>query len=117
MASRNIVFPKRSWTRKSKAHPENGSGNQTGVTFGKDISLKSIKADKYKAVLATGLHLSRRLNIDNCSTCKGYLKGLIFLEMYPLNTLFPLGKEWSSFGGGNVAIDVALTAVAEARLF
>ena len=38
---------------------------KTGVTFGEDITFDALKKDGYKAVfMATGLHLSRKLNIE-----------------------------------------------------
>lgn len=104
-------LPKKILDQEIKGIREMGVEIKTGVTFGEDIPLKSIEADGYKAVfLATGLHLSRRLNIDN-EDLEGVLKGIDFLGDVSLKYPVPLGKRVVIIGGGNVAIDVALTAI------
>ena len=104
-------LPKKILDQEIKGIREMGVEIKTGVTFGKDISLKSIEADRYKAVfLATGLHLSRRLNLDN-EDLEGVLKGVDFLGAVSLKYPVSLGKRVVVIGGGNVAIDVALTAI------
>ncbi|MFC1494256.1 FAD-dependent oxidoreductase [Thermodesulfobacteriota bacterium] len=83
---------------------------KTGVTFGEDITLKSLEEDGYKATfLATGLHLSRALNVEG-EDLPGILKGVDFLREVALGKKVEVGKETIVVGGGNVAIDVALTA-------
>jgi heterodisulfide reductase subunit A-like polyferredoxin len=83
---------------------------KTGVAFGTDITLDSLKADGYKAVfLATGLHGSRRLGVPG-EDMEGVLPGVAFLRDAALNKKIELGKKVVVVGGGNVAIDVALTA-------
>jgi heterodisulfide reductase subunit A-like polyferredoxin len=83
---------------------------KTGVAFGTDITLESLKADRYKAVfLATGLHGSRRLGVPG-EDMEGVLPGVAFLRDAALNKKISLGKRVVVVGGGNVAIDVALTA-------
>lgn len=83
---------------------------KTGVTFGKDITLKSLEEDGYSATfLATGLHLSRGLGVEN-EDLPGILKGVDFLREVALGNKVEVGKETIVVGGGNVAIDVALTA-------
>ncbi|RLB22586.1 MAG: 4Fe-4S ferredoxin, partial [Deltaproteobacteria bacterium] len=83
---------------------------KTGITFGKDITLDSLKTDGYSAVfLATGLHLSRKLNVEG-EELPGVLKGVDFLRDAALQKPVKLGKRVVVIGGGNVAIDVALSA-------
>jgi heterodisulfide reductase subunit A-like polyferredoxin len=83
---------------------------KTGVTFGEDITLNTLKDDGYKAVfLATGLHMSRALNVEG-EDLPGVLKGVDFLREVALRHEVTLGKEVIVVGGGNVAIDVALSA-------
>jgi heterodisulfide reductase subunit A-like polyferredoxin len=83
---------------------------KTGVCFGKDITLDSLRKDGYKAVfLAPGLHLSRGLNIEG-ENLTGVLKGVEFLRDVALDKPVSLQKKVIVIGGGNVAIDVALTA-------
>jgi heterodisulfide reductase subunit A-like polyferredoxin len=83
---------------------------KTGVTFGRDITLDSLKKDGYQAVfLATGLHLSRELKVEG-ETLPGVHKGVEFLRDVALGKDVRLEKKVIVIGGGNVAIDVALTA-------
>ncbi|MGB3904927.1 MAG: FAD-dependent oxidoreductase [Anaerolineae bacterium] len=84
---------------------------QTGVTFGSDITLESLKQDGYQAVfLATGLHQNSRLNIEN-EDMDGALKGIDFLRDVSLGNEVSVGNKVIVVGGGNVAIDVALTSL------
>ncbi|MBN1104054.1 MAG: FAD-dependent oxidoreductase [Deltaproteobacteria bacterium] len=83
---------------------------KTGVTFGQDVTLDGLKKEGYKAVfLATGLHLSRKLNVEG-ESLPGVLNGVEFLRDAALGKPISLEKEVIVIGGGNVAIDVALTA-------
>ncbi len=83
---------------------------KTGVTFGKDITFDSLKADGYAAVfMGIGLHAGRRLGIEN-EDVEGVLQGVDFLRDAALGREVPVGKDVLVIGGGNVAIDVALTA-------
>ncbi len=83
---------------------------KTGVTFGKDITFDSLKADGYAAVfMGIGLHGGRSLGIEN-EDAEGVLQGVDFLRDAALGKDVPIGKNVLVIGGGNVAIDVALTA-------
>lgn len=87
-----------------------GVNIKTNVTFGKDINLKEIKEQSFKAIfIATGLHQSRELGIQG-EDLKGVLKGVSFLRDIALEKSISVGKEVVVIGGGNVAIDVALSA-------
>jgi heterodisulfide reductase subunit A-like polyferredoxin len=84
---------------------------RTGVAFGSDITLESLSKEGYKAVfLATGLHLSRRLGVEG-EDLPGVLKGVDFLREVALEGKAVVGKRVVVVGGGNVAIDVALSAL------
>ena len=83
---------------------------RTGITFGKDITLDSLKEDGYRAVfLAIGLHGGRRLGVENEDTA-GVLQGVDFLRDAALGKKVEIGQDVLVVGGGNVAVDVALTA-------
>jgi heterodisulfide reductase subunit A-like polyferredoxin len=87
-----------------------GAEIKCGVTFGKDITLDSLKKDGYSAVfLAIGLHNGRKLGIENEDT-KGVLQGVDFLRDAAMGKKVGIGREVVVVGGGNVAIDVAQTA-------
>jgi NADPH-dependent glutamate synthase beta subunit-like oxidoreductase len=84
---------------------------KTNVAFGKDMTLESLKKSGFKAVfLATGLHQNRNLNVKN-EEVKGVLKGVDFLRDVALGQAVSIGKKVIVVGGGNVAVDVALTAI------
>ena len=83
---------------------------KTGVCFGEDFTLESLKTDGFEAVfMATGLHLSRGLNVEG-EVLPGVLKGVDFLRDAALENKVTLGNKVIVIGGGNVAIDVALSA-------
>ena len=87
-----------------------GADIKCGVTFGRDITLDSLKQDGYSALfLAIGLHNGRKLGIDN-EDIKGVLQGVDFLRDAAMDKKVELGREVVVIGGGNVAIDVAQTA-------
>jgi heterodisulfide reductase subunit A-like polyferredoxin len=84
---------------------------RTGVTFGEDITLGGLTEDGYGAVfMATGLHLSRELGVEG-EDLHGVLKGVDFLRQSALGEPVSIGRKVIVIGGGNVAIDVALTSL------
>jgi NADPH-dependent glutamate synthase beta subunit-like oxidoreductase len=84
---------------------------KTGVTFGSDITLKSLKQDGYSATfLATGLHDNLRLNVEN-EDMQGVLRGIDFLRDVALGNSVSIGKRVIIVGGGSVAMDAAMTAL------
>ena len=93
-----------------KVIEEMGVEIRTGVTFGEDVTLESLEKDGYKAVfMATGLHLSRGLGVPG-EDHTDVLKGVDFLRDAALGNEVSVGKRVIVIGGGNVAVDVALTA-------
>jgi formate dehydrogenase beta subunit len=82
---------------------------QGNVTLGKDITLSELKEDFDAVFLATGSNASTRIPLEG-SEKKGVLWGLDFLRDTALGKAPPLRGEVIVVGGGNVAIDVALTA-------
>jgi len=83
------------------------------MRLGRDITLEDLKRQGYKAVLmAFGLHRSRDLNLPG-NDLDGVVKGIDFLLNVNLGYRFEVGKRVVVIGGGNVAIDVARSAVRE----
>ncbi len=81
-----------------------------GVTFGQDITLDSLKKDGFKACfMAIGLHGGRALGVEN-EDAAGVLQGVEFLRDAAMGKDVEIGEDVIVVGGGNVAIDVALTA-------
>ena len=84
---------------------------KTGVTVGKDVTIEDLKKQGYKAFfLATGLHQNIRLNVAK-EDMKGIMNGIDFLRDISLGNSAPLGRKVLVIGGGNVAMDVAMTAI------
>ncbi len=77
---------------------------------GEEISLDEIKKQGYEAVfIATGLQIGRTLKIEG-SKLPGVLNGLGFLHHVNVGEPVEIGREVLVIRGGNVAIDVAITA-------
>ncbi len=87
-----------------------GAEIQCNVAFGTDITLESLKADGFAACfMAIGLHGGRNLGIEN-EDVAGVLQGVDFLRDTAMGQDVEIGDDVIVVGGGNVAIDVALTA-------
>ncbi len=83
---------------------------QTNVEFGKDVTLESLKKDGYSSLfMATGLHGSRGLGVKG-EELDGVIKGTNFLRDSAMGTVDKLSGKVMVIGGGNVAVDVALSA-------
>jgi formate dehydrogenase beta subunit len=83
------------------------------MRLGRDFSLEDLRHQGYKAVLlAFGLHRSRDLNLPG-NDLDGVVKGIDFLLNVNLGYRFQIGKQVVVIGGGNVAIDVARSAMRE----
>ncbi|MGB4658814.1 MAG: FAD-dependent oxidoreductase [Mobilitalea sp.] len=84
---------------------------KTGVEVGKDISLKDLRTQGYEAFyLAIGAQLGRKLGIEG-ENAEGVITGIDFLRNVNLGEDNKLKGRTIVIGGGNVAIDVARTAV------
>jgi len=83
------------------------------MRLGRDFSLRDLRQQGYKAILlAFGLHRSRDLNLPG-NDLDGVVKGIDFLLNVNLGYRFSIGKQVVVIGGGNVAIDVARSAMRE----
>ncbi|GAA4292364.1 FAD-dependent oxidoreductase [Anaerocolumna aminovalerica] len=84
---------------------------KTQVEVGKDISLKDLRAQGYKAFyLAIGAQAGRKLGIEG-EDSEGVITGVEFLRNINLGNDLTVNGKTVVIGGGNVAIDVARTAV------
>jgi heterodisulfide reductase subunit A-like polyferredoxin len=103
-------LPKAELAKEIEVIEQLGVEIQTKVEFGKDITLEGLKKDGYKALfMATGLHGSRGLGVKG-EDLEGVIKGVDFLRDSALGTAAKLSGKVMVIGGGNVAVDVALTA-------
>jgi len=83
------------------------------MRLGRDFSLEDLHRQGYRAILmAFGLHRSRDLNLPG-NDLDGVVKGIDFLLNVNLGYRFQVGKQVVVIGGGNVAIDVARSAMRE----
>jgi len=86
---------------------------QLNMRLGRDFSIEDLRRQGYKSILlAFGLHRSRDLNLPG-HDLDGVVKGIDFLLNVNLGYRFSIGKKVVVIGGGNVAIDVARTAMRE----
>ncbi len=82
-----------------------------GARLGRDFLLADLRSQGYRAVfVATGAHKSRDLQIPG-TDLDGVLKGVDFLLNMNMGYRLELGKRVLVVGGGNVALDVARTAL------
>ncbi|MBI5443824.1 MAG: FAD-dependent oxidoreductase, partial [Deltaproteobacteria bacterium] len=82
----------------------------SGVAVGKDVTFEEVREDHQAVFLAAGNALSRRIPLEG-SERDGVLWGLDFLRDVSLKTGVKIGERVVVIGGGNVAVDVALTAL------
>ncbi len=103
-------LPKAGLAKEIKVIESLGVEIRTKVEFGRDISLESLKKDGYSALfMATGLHGSRDLGVKG-ENLDGVIKGVDFLRDKALGKAEKFTGKVMVIGGGNVAVDVALTA-------
>jgi len=84
---------------------------QTGKTLGEDFDLDQLKGEGYDAVyMALGLQKSRRIELEGAEL-DGVFWGIDFLRDVHSGDAVTLKEKVLVVGGGNVAVDVALTAL------
>jgi len=82
---------------------------KTGVEFGKDVTIESLRKDGYKAIfLAIGTQLGMKLNVPG-EDLKGVVNAVDFLRAIALGEHVDIGERVAVVGGGNSAIDAART--------
>ncbi|MEE8300127.1 MAG: FAD-dependent oxidoreductase [Desulfatiglandales bacterium] len=88
-----------------------GLGLKIGRALGKDFTIDGLKREGYEAVfLAVGAQLSRKIELED-SDLKDVFWGVDFLYQLKEDKDVRLKDRVVVVGGGNVAIDVALTAL------
>ena len=82
-----------------------------GTEVGRDITIAGMRADGYEAVLiASGLQRGRNIAIEGVEA-RGVMHGIDFLKAVNTGGRVELGERVVVIGGGNVAFDVARSAV------
>ncbi len=83
---------------------------KTGVEVGRDVTLKELRNQEYKAFyMAIGAQSGRYLGLEG-EEAQGVVTGVDFLRNVNLGDYSKLNGNVVVIGGGNVAIDVARTA-------
>ena len=84
---------------------------KTGVEVGKDITIPQLRKEGYNAFyVAIGAQKGKLLGLDG-ENAVGVLRGVDFLKDVNLDRDVKLSGRIAVIGGGNVAIDVARTAI------
>jgi len=95
---------------------EMGVEVRKNTRLGTDLTLGDLRDQGYDAIfIAVGGQLSRGLRIEGADL-EGVLGGVDFLRDINLGHSVSLGKKILVIGGGNVAVDVARSAVRQAPL-
>jgi NADH-quinone oxidoreductase subunit F len=103
-------LPREILDKEIEAIKDLGIEIKTHVTFGKDITLESLRNDGFRAFyMAVGLQNSRQLGIEG-EDLKGVFQGIEFLRAIEMGSSMRLGERVIVVGGGNAAVDVARTA-------
>lgn len=84
---------------------------KTGVEVGKDVTIQQLREEGFKGFyLAIGAQAGRKLNIAG-EDAEGVIAGVDFLRDINLGNMPEMKGKVVVIGGGNVAIDVARSAV------
>lgn len=84
---------------------------KTGTEVGKDVTLNQLREQGYKAFyVAVGAQAGRKLGLEG-EEAEGVMTGVDFLRKVNLGEGLKLEGQTVVIGGGNVAVDVARTAV------
>ena len=84
----------------------------TGVTIGRDKTIEDLRQEGFEAVfIGVGAHVSRKLGIEGEEGTAGVLHGVDYLRRVLTGEEVNIGRNVVVVGGGNVAIDVARTAL------
>lgn len=90
---------------------EMGVTFKAGIEIGKDITLDQLRKEDYEAFyIAIGAQGGRKIGIPG-EDAEGVITGIDFLRSINLNEDIKLSGRTVVVGGGNVAIDVARTAM------
>jgi len=83
---------------------------RTGIEFGKDVTVDSLRKEGYKAIfVAIGTQLGMKLNVPG-EDLKGVVNAVAFLKDVALGKPYDVGDKVAVVGGGNSAIDAARTS-------
>lgn len=88
-----------------------GATIKTGVEVGKDVTIAQLREEGYKAFyVAIGCQGSRSLGLEG-EDSEGIMSAVDFLAKTAVSDTYKLSGKTVVIGGGNVAVDVARTAL------
>ncbi len=102
-------LPKDELAREVSIIEKMGIEVKYNTRVGKDISIQDIHASFDAVFAGPGAHGGRGLGIEN-EDARGVIGGIAFLRAVAKGEPMGIGKKVFVIGGGNVAVDVALTA-------
>jgi glutamate synthase (NADPH/NADH) small chain len=82
-----------------------------GITIGHHKKMEELQTEYDAVFLGVGAHVSRKLGIDGEEETKGVTHGVDYLRRVLTGEDVNIGRKVVVVGGGNVAIDVARTAL------
>ncbi len=104
-------LPRAALEREIKMIQAMGVTMKTGACLGRDFTLESLRKQGFEAVfLGVGAPRGTRINIPG-EGVSGVADGISFLREFNLKGSTAVGKKVLVIGGGNVAVDVARTAL------
>jgi len=84
---------------------------KTGIEFGKDVNLDTLRKEGYKAIfIAIGAQLSSKLRVPG-EDFEGVFHAVEFLRLVALGETVDIGERVAVIGGGDSAIDAARTSL------
>ncbi len=87
-----------------------GVNIKTGIEFGKDITIASLKENGYKAIfVATGTQKGMKMGVPG-EELEGAISAVDFLRDVALGKNIRIGEKVAVVGGGNSAVDAARTS-------
>jgi formate dehydrogenase (NADP+) beta subunit len=102
-------LPQARLDRDIKAIMDLGITFKGGTTIGRNLSLQQLRQENDAVFIATGANSSARIPLEGKDKT-GVIWGWDFLRDIALGQAPRLGAKVAVIGGGNVAVDVALTA-------
>jgi NADPH-dependent glutamate synthase beta subunit-like oxidoreductase len=104
-------LPKHVVDREIQFIKDLGVDMKTGVTIGKDLSFEQLRKKGYRAIfVGAGAHQSQKLRIEG-TRLEGVVDAVGFLWHVNSGEKLKVGKKVAVIGGGNVAVDAAVTAL------
>lgn len=104
-------LPREQVAREVRMIENMGVSIETGVSLGKDFTLKGLRNDGYEAVfIGIGAPVGTTLGIPG-EDARGVIDAMRFLREYNIRGSVKVGSKVVIIGGGNAAVDASRTAL------